>query len=103
MTGPRGHRAVPRGRLVGSTHDRERRAVAVVDTWNHAEITRFDARRAPHGLALSADGNTLFVQNFMDRSVTAHDVSGLRNGGVNPPTLLGNVSTVAVTLWRSSS
>jgi YVTN family beta-propeller protein len=71
------------------------RAVAVVDTWNHVEITRFDARRAPQGLALSADGNTLFVQNFMDRSVTAHDVSGLRNGGVNPPTLLGNVSTVA--------
>jgi YVTN family beta-propeller protein len=72
------------------------RAVAVVDTWNHDEITRFDARHAPQGLALSADGNTLFVQNFMDRSVTVHDVSGLRNGGVNPPVLLGHVSTVAV-------
>ena len=71
------------------------RAVAVVDTWNQVVITRFDARRAPQGLALSADGNTLFVQNFMDRSVTAHDVSGLRNGGVSPPALLAAVSTVA--------
>jgi YVTN family beta-propeller protein len=72
------------------------RAVAVVDTWNHVEITRFDAGRAPQGLTLSADGNTLFVQNFMDRSVTAHDVSNIRNGGNSAPTLIGNISTVAV-------
>ena len=72
------------------------RAVAVVDAWNHQEITRFDAGRAPQGLAVSADGKTLFVQNFMDRSVTAHDLSGLLNGGTNPPVLLGSVVTVAV-------
>jgi YVTN family beta-propeller protein len=71
------------------------RAVAVVDTWNKVEITRFDAGRAPQGLALSADGNTLFVQNFMDRSVTVHNVGALRGGGVNPPATLASVSTVA--------
>jgi YVTN family beta-propeller protein len=71
------------------------RAVAVVDTWNKTEITRFDAGRAPQGLALSADGNTLFVQNFMDRSVTVHNVSGLRNGGVNPPAAPVSIPTVA--------
>lgn len=71
------------------------RAVAVVDTWNHVEITRFDAGRAPQGLALSPDGNTLFVQNFMDRSVTAHDVGGILRGGTSAPVLLANVSTVA--------
>ncbi|MGL4400168.1 MAG: putative Ig domain-containing protein [Luteolibacter sp.] len=71
------------------------RAVAVVDTWNHVEITRFDAGRAPQGLILSADGKTLFVQNFMDRSVTVHDVSGILSGGVNSPPLLATLSTVA--------
>jgi YVTN family beta-propeller protein len=71
------------------------RAVALVDTWNHQEITRFPAGRAPQGLAVSPDGKTLFVQNFMDRSVTAHDLSGLLNGGSNPPSLLGSVATVA--------
>lgn len=71
------------------------RAVAVVDIWNHQEITRFPAGRAPQGLAVSADGKTLFVQNFMDRSVTVHDLNGLLSGGTNPPSLLGSVGTVA--------
>ncbi|MCP5532074.1 MAG: DUF1929 domain-containing protein [Akkermansiaceae bacterium] len=71
------------------------RAVAVVDTWNHREITRFDAGRAPQGLVLSDDGGTLFVQNFMDRSVTFHDVSDILAGGTNPPALAATVSTVA--------
>lgn len=71
------------------------RAVAVVDTWNHKEITRFDAGRAPQGLVLSEDGGTLFVQNFTDRSVTVHDVSDILDGGTNPPVLAATVSTVA--------
>ncbi len=61
------------------------RIVAVVDVWNHREILRFDAGRAPQGLAVSPDGNTLFVQNFMDRSVSVHDVSALSGGLASPP------------------
>jgi YVTN family beta-propeller protein len=71
------------------------RTVAVVDIWNHVEIVRFNTGRAPEGLTMSPDGRTLFVQNFMDRTVTVHDVSAIISGGVQPPTLLGTVSTVA--------
>ena len=56
------------------------REIAVSDAWAKQEIVRFDAGRAPQGLALSADGRTLFVQNFMDRTVTIHDLSALANG-----------------------
>ncbi len=53
------------------------RQVAVVDNYSKAELVRFDVGRAPQGLALSADGLTLYVHNFMDRSVTVHDLSNL--------------------------
>jgi hypothetical protein len=53
------------------------RAVAIVDPLSSAELGRFGAGRAPQGLALSEDGRTLYVHNFMDRTVTVHDLSGL--------------------------
>ncbi|MGH0035047.1 MAG: putative Ig domain-containing protein [Myxococcota bacterium] len=53
------------------------RAVAIVDPYGGAELGRFGAGRAPQGLALSPDGRTLYVHNFMDRTVTVHDLSGL--------------------------
>jgi cytochrome c peroxidase len=56
------------------------REIAVADAWAKNEILRFDAGRAPQGLVLSPDGRTLFVHNFMDRSVTVHDLSALANG-----------------------
>lgn len=62
------------------------REIAVSDVWAKQEILRFDAGRAPQGLALSPDSRTLYVQNFMDRTVTIHDVSALANGAtVAPP------------------
>lgn len=61
------------------------REIAVSDTWARQEILRFDAGRAPQGLALSSDGRTLFVHNFMDRSVTVHDLNALANGATVPP------------------
>ena len=33
--------------------------------------------RAPQGLALSADGRTLYVSNFMDRTVSVFDLTSL--------------------------
>ena len=56
------------------------REIAVADAWGKQEIMRFDAGRAPQGLAISPDGRTLFVQNFMDRTITIHDLSALANG-----------------------
>lgn len=70
------------------------RAVAVVDAWSNEELLRFETGRAPQGLALSPDGRTLFVQNFMSRSVTVHDVAGLLAGSSATPVLLGTASTV---------
>jgi YVTN family beta-propeller protein len=57
------------------------RQVALVDAYGRREITRFDVGRAPQGLSISPDGRTLFVSNFMDRSVTVHDLSGLLANG----------------------
>lgn len=53
------------------------RAVAVIDPFGKAELGRFAAGRAPRGTALSPDGRTLYVHNFMDRTVTVHDLSQL--------------------------
>ena len=57
------------------------RQVAVIDTYSSAELFRFDVGRAPHGLAISTDGLTLYVHNFMDRTVTVHDISALIQDG----------------------
>jgi YVTN family beta-propeller protein len=65
------------------------RAIAVIDVWNHVEIVRFPAGRAPQGLTISPDGKTLFAHNFMDRTVTVHDVSAILAGGELPaPTIV---------------
>lgn len=70
------------------------RAVAVVDAMNKEVIGRFDVGRAPQGLALSPDGRTLFVHNFMDRTVSVHDVSGYINGGNAAPATLATLNSI---------
>ena len=57
------------------------REIAVVDAHGQWEIFRFDAGRAPQGLALSPDGSRLYVNNFMDRSIGVFDTSGLMSTG----------------------
>jgi YVTN family beta-propeller protein len=61
------------------------REVAVIDAWNKQEILRFDAGRAPQGVVLAPDGRTLFVHNFMDRSVSIHDLNSLAGGNDTTP------------------
>lgn len=58
------------------------REVAMINAITGDEIRRISVGRAPQGLALSDDGNLLYVQNFMDRTVTVVDVSSVltRNG-----------------------
>ena len=53
------------------------RQVALVDPSSGREISRFAAGRAPQGLAISDDGQRLFVNNFMDRTVGIFDLSAL--------------------------
>ncbi len=57
------------------------REVAVVDAHGRWEMFRFNVGGEPHGLALSADGNTLFVNTFMDRTVAAFDLTALLTRG----------------------
>ena len=71
------------------------RQIAISDVLVDAEIVRFDAGRAPQGLALSPDGKRLAVHNFMDRSVQVFDISQVVDFGGFSVTDLGAVQTVA--------
>ena len=51
------------------------REIAVSDAYTATELLRFDTGRAPQGLAVAADGRTLYVHNFMDRTVAVYDIS----------------------------
>lgn len=53
------------------------RHVAVVDPVGRRELFRVDTGRAPQALAVSADGRTLYVGNFMDRSIGVYDLTPL--------------------------
>jgi YVTN family beta-propeller protein len=71
------------------------RQVAVVDAHGRREVMRFDVGRAPQGLVVSADGNTLFVSNFMDRSVGVFDLRPLRNQGLASVPAIATLNSVA--------
>ena len=70
------------------------RAVAIVDAWSRNEIIRFPAGRAPQGVVVSPDGSTLYVQNFMDRTITVHDVSGILKGAGTAPVTTATLNAV---------
>ncbi|MFO1482182.1 MAG: Ig-like domain-containing protein [Verrucomicrobiaceae bacterium] len=70
------------------------REVAVVDSWGKREILRFVAGRAPEGVVTSPDGRTLYVHNFMDRTVTVHDVGAIIDGAETAPTLTTTLNCI---------
>jgi YVTN family beta-propeller protein len=70
------------------------REVAVVDAHGHWEIFRFSAGRAPQGVTLSPNGRTLYVNNFMDRTIGVFDLSNLIDKGTPDATLIGTISAV---------
>ena len=70
--------------------------VAIVDAYSRAvrgEIT--DVGSAPHGLYLDAARKRLFVNNFLARSVTVHDVAAVLSSESAAATRLQTVPTVA--------
>ena len=71
------------------------RQVAISLPETDAEIARFNVGRAPQGLALSPDGLTLAVYNFMDRTVEFIDVTAVVENGQTTVASLATVSTVA--------
>lgn len=76
------------------------REVVVVDAHRRGELFRIDVGRAPQGLALAADGLTLYVDNFMDRTVGVYDLRPLLQRGepsVPPVATLGAIGTERLT------
>jgi YVTN family beta-propeller protein len=71
------------------------REVAVLDAHARQQLLRLDVGRAPQGLALSPDGLTLFVSNFMDRTVSAFDLKPLIQQGLLSIPPLAAMNTVA--------
>ncbi|HEU0202797.1 MAG TPA: PA14 domain-containing protein [Burkholderiaceae bacterium] len=71
------------------------REVAVVDAHAKFELFRFEVGRAPQSLALSADGLTLYVNNFMDRTLGVYDLRPLLNNGQANVPLLANLATIS--------
>ncbi|HEV7914217.1 MAG TPA: PA14 domain-containing protein [Albitalea sp.] len=72
------------------------REIAVVDAHGKRELFRFDAGRAPQGVAISADGQTLYVSNFMDRSVGVYDLRPLTVEGRLGVSGLATLASVSV-------
>ena len=70
------------------------REVGIVDVWNKKEVRRFSAGRAPQGIAVAPDGRTIFVQNFMDRTITVHDVGEIIDGSVATPVLIATLNCI---------
>ncbi len=70
------------------------REVVVVDSHGKRELLRFTAGRAPQGVVTSPDGRTVFVHNFMDRSVTIHNASALIDGAETAPTLTATLACI---------
>lgn len=70
------------------------REVAVVDAHDNAELFRVDVGRAPQGLAISPDGRTLYVNNFMDRTLSVLDLSELQSTGNWSVAATATVATV---------
>jgi len=57
------------------------RQVAVIDPRRGAELFRIEAGLAPQAVVVAADGNRLYIHNFMARSVTVADISPLIKNG----------------------
>ncbi|MRT32579.1 hypothetical protein FGX01_01465, partial [Xylella fastidiosa subsp. multiplex] len=54
-----------------------------------------DTSSAPHGLFLDAARKRLFVNNFLARSVSVHDVAAVLASESNAAVFVRNVQTVA--------
>ncbi len=71
------------------------REVIVVDAYGKRELFRVDVGFAPQGLALSADGLRLYVNNYMDRTVTVLNIANLINRGIPAAPVLATYNAVA--------
>ena len=71
------------------------REIAISDAYTGAELGRFDVGRAPHGVVTSSDGLSLYVHNFMDRSVGVYDISEITQNNNLDVTPINTITTVS--------
>ncbi|MBT2333443.1 ricin-type beta-trefoil lectin domain protein [Variovorax paradoxus] len=69
--------------------------VAIVDPYSRTVRGEINASSAPHGLYLDATRKRLFVNNFLARSVSVHDVALVLSSESAAAIFLQNVVTVA--------
>ncbi|MBP6385872.1 MAG: Ig-like domain-containing protein [Pseudarcicella sp.] len=69
--------------------------VIILDPANGNEIARIDVGLAPEGLAIDPITNKVFVNNFMDRTVSVLDATSMITDGSSEITTLATVKTVA--------
>jgi DNA-binding beta-propeller fold protein YncE len=67
------------------------RQVAVIDVNDGRELLRLGVGRAPQGLAVSPAGDRLYVNNFMERTVSVFDLTALVTEGIADTPLLASV------------
>lgn len=71
------------------------REVAIVNAYGGIVLSRIQVGRAPDGLAVSADGKKLYVNNFMDRTVSVVDLTKLLSQGDSMPPIIATLAAVA--------
>jgi YVTN family beta-propeller protein len=71
------------------------REVAVYDTQQGVQLARLSVGRAPEGVAFSSNGRTLYVHNFMDRTLSRFDVTNMVALHTTSATLLGTTPLIA--------
>lgn len=68
--------------------------IEVYDANSLALLSSVSTERAPIGMVISDDASTLFVHNFMSRSVSLFDIASLLAGRSNALSLRGHVDVV---------
>ena len=71
------------------------REVAVLDAHGRNQLMRIDVGRAPQGVLVSPDRRTLYVHNFMDRTIGVFDLSPLIQQGLAAATPVATLNAVA--------
>jgi YVTN family beta-propeller protein len=70
------------------------REVAVLDAHARHQLMRIDVGRAPQGVLVSPDRRTLYVHNFMDRTIGVYDLTPLIQQGLATATPLATLNAV---------
>jgi DNA-binding beta-propeller fold protein YncE len=70
--------------------------IAVRDAVTNSALTVLETGLAPQGLALSPDGNRVYTQDFMSRTISVYDIRGILSGSDFAEKKLATIKAVAV-------